>query len=183
MNLGEKIKEARKREGLSQIEAAEKSKISVNSLRLYESNRRQPRVETLQNIASALNVPVGELIDWDKLESNIKDFAGSGEWANRIKTNEGVITLPIGYKEFKDLIRLHGYILGVDDKGQLYIQKDRARIDIKAEELINLIGASTATVLALVQNLMDNANEKGHEGVKRVQELTGIPRYQKDKNA
>lgn len=162
--ISDKLKEVRIKSNMTKADMARKLGVAYSTYDGYETGYREPKIETLKNIASALNVPVGELIDWDKIESDIKDFAGSGEWANRIKTNEGVITLPIGYKEFKDLIRLHGYILGVDDKGQLYIQKDRARIDIKAEELINLIGASTATVLALVQNLMDNANEKGHEG-------------------
>lgn len=40
------------------MELAQIANIAVNSLRLYEANKRQPRPDTLQSIASALGVSV-----------------------------------------------------------------------------------------------------------------------------
>lgn len=61
MDIGTRIREARKSKGLSQIELAQIANIAVNSLRLYEANKRHPRTDTLQAIASALGVSVDTL--------------------------------------------------------------------------------------------------------------------------
>lgn len=45
MDIGSKIRNTRKEKGLSQVEVAQAAKIAVNSLRLYESNKRQLRNE------------------------------------------------------------------------------------------------------------------------------------------
>ena len=58
MNVGNKIREARKLRGLTQIELAKMAGISVNSLRLYESESRNPKINTLEQIANALNIDV-----------------------------------------------------------------------------------------------------------------------------
>ena len=54
MGLGEVIRQERKAQKLTQIELAKKANISVNSLRLYEAGKREPRSEQLQAIANAL---------------------------------------------------------------------------------------------------------------------------------
>lgn len=103
MNLGEKIRKIRKREGLSQIEVAEKSKISVNSLRLYESNQRQPRVETLKNIAGALGVPVSDFLPDDIYPTNkeveaMKQAAASIEDGRKAEIEEKRLSNLISHK-------------------------------------------------------------------------------------
>lgn len=61
--IGTRIREIRKEKGLSQIEVAKNAKIAVNSLRLYESNKRQPSFEKLLHIADALGVDVNVFFD------------------------------------------------------------------------------------------------------------------------
>lgn len=55
MGIGSTIREIRKSKGLTQIEVAEKAKISVNSLRLYEAEKRQPNIEQIKAIYSAMD--------------------------------------------------------------------------------------------------------------------------------
>lgn len=153
MNLGEKIKEARKREGLSQIEAAEKSKISVNSLRLYESNRRQPRVETLQNIASALGISVFELMDPEKC---IDDF------------KKGV-SEPIDIQNSDIQKALRRYIK--DGKLEFPGLAEGSALDAENRE---------NELLYHFRNLNERGQQVA---VERVEELTKIPENQKNKNA
>lgn len=62
MSLGLKLRQIRKEKKLSQIEVAEKANVAVNSIRLYEANKRQPRMDQLQKIASALEIDVTELL-------------------------------------------------------------------------------------------------------------------------
>ena len=48
MSLGLKLRQIRKEKKLSQIEVAEKANVAVNSIRLYEANKRQPRMDQLK---------------------------------------------------------------------------------------------------------------------------------------
>ena len=56
MATGELIRKYRKAAGLTQKELGERSGIAEPTIRKYESNRLRPKIETLQKIASALDV-------------------------------------------------------------------------------------------------------------------------------
>ncbi len=62
MNTGANIRNIRKEKGLSQVEVSQKAGIAVNSLRLYEADKRHPNLETLEKIADALGVSVMEFL-------------------------------------------------------------------------------------------------------------------------
>lgn len=64
MPTGERIKAIRKKSGLSQIELAEKAGIAVNSLRLYEAGKREPKIDAITKLAGALGVTKQELLGW-----------------------------------------------------------------------------------------------------------------------
>ena len=68
MTDGDRMKKARKAAGLTQIQVAQRAGIAVNSLRLYEAGKRQPRLDQLQRIAAALGVSVSDLLGQDKQE-------------------------------------------------------------------------------------------------------------------
>lgn len=61
--IGERIKKARKEQGLTQAQlGARCGGMADSAIRRYESGRGNPTLETLQRIADALDVPVGELL-------------------------------------------------------------------------------------------------------------------------
>lgn len=62
MNIGERIKTLRKNAGYTQKGLAIAAGIALVSLQQYERGVRQPRIDQLQKIASALNVPVLDLL-------------------------------------------------------------------------------------------------------------------------
>ena len=62
MNLGKAIKLCRVQKSLSQSELSKLADISVSYLSLLERSKRDPNFSTVQNIASALNIPVSILI-------------------------------------------------------------------------------------------------------------------------
>lgn len=62
LEVGERIRLARKYKNVSQIEAASAAGIAVNSLRLYEAGKRTPNIQQLRHIADALGVNVLYLI-------------------------------------------------------------------------------------------------------------------------
>jgi transcriptional regulator with XRE-family HTH domain len=62
--LGARIKELRKKAGLSQDELSEKIGIDGKYLSRIEVGKRSPSLETLQGIADALQVDMKDLFDY-----------------------------------------------------------------------------------------------------------------------
>ena len=61
MNIGKAIKLCRNRRGLSQAKLAKLADCSVSYLSLLENSQRDPTLSTIENVALALNVPIGIL--------------------------------------------------------------------------------------------------------------------------
>ena len=62
MTKGELIRKARKEAGLTQKQLGEKAGIAEPTIRRYELGKLNPKIETLQKIARALNISVNELM-------------------------------------------------------------------------------------------------------------------------
>lgn len=63
MTTGQRIKEARKKAGLTQKQLAEKLGIAYQTLAQWENDLRNPKYETIERIANALNVYIPKLLD------------------------------------------------------------------------------------------------------------------------
>lgn len=78
MKIGESIRHARQKAGLTQKELGEKLGISQAAVGQFESDKANPKIETLLKIATALNIKLSELVpinnalDWtfEKIEEN-----------------------------------------------------------------------------------------------------------------
>lgn len=69
MTTGQLIKAARKKAGVTQEELGKKIGVSGSSMAQWENDLRNPKLDTLQRIASALGVPVQDLIsDWEAVD-------------------------------------------------------------------------------------------------------------------
>ena len=62
--FGDCIRAVRKERKMTQIELAKASGLSVNSIRLYESGKHNPKMDSLKQLADALEVEVTELIPY-----------------------------------------------------------------------------------------------------------------------
>lgn len=65
VQIGNRIKEYRKSKGFTQRELALRANIPYSTYSNYENNNREPNREQLQKIATALNVPLYELMGFD----------------------------------------------------------------------------------------------------------------------
>lgn len=73
--LGDKIKNLRTDKGMFQKDLAEKVGCSVQAISSYEKGQKKPKVETLEKIASALNVTTDYLIgNEDTISKLERDF-------------------------------------------------------------------------------------------------------------
>lgn len=68
-----KIREYRKKKGLSQKDFSEKLGLSQNSMSQYETGTREPGVVTLVQIAEELGITVDELIDYQKIKNKLAE--------------------------------------------------------------------------------------------------------------
>ena len=131
MTTGQRIKEARKKAGLTQAELAEKLGVSSSFIAQYENDLRNPKPDTLQRIATALDISVNRLLFSDN--------------PSLFQRNEAIFLRDV----LGSLSSLH-------------------HVDETIDEAISKINEA----IILLNN--DGINE----AVKRVEELTEIPRYQ-----
>lgn len=82
--IGDKIKELRLQNGLTQKSLGEKCGIAEPTIRKYELGKLNPKVETVKKIADALNVPISEIMDWSKFDERYPNLA------NEVKLIESV---------------------------------------------------------------------------------------------
>ena len=102
MTLGEKLKEARKRGGLSQEQLAEKLSVSRQAVSKWDSDKGIPDIGNLKAIATLLNISIDYLLDNDsnidklviKESINLDDFVKSG----RCRCKQDAVVL----KKFND---------------------------------------------------------------------------------
>lgn len=75
MNLGKAIKLCRTQKNMKQSDLADLAQISVSYLSLLEQGKRDPNFSTVQQIASALNVPVSILTFLAAEQGEIDDIS------------------------------------------------------------------------------------------------------------
>ena len=75
MDIGDRIKEYRKKARLTQNQLGELSGTSERTIQQYESHKRQPRIEQLHKIANALSIPIEDLIGTRNLDI-VNDVVG-----------------------------------------------------------------------------------------------------------
>lgn len=99
MTTGERIRNARKKAGLTQRELAEKLKISEQGISQWETGARNPKLGTIKEIADALDVPFKLLLSEDKEErsnpmsknDDTTNLAALGAVLGTMGTNRGTM--------------------------------------------------------------------------------------------
>ena len=71
MNIGKQIKKYRIKANLSQRELGIKLGVSQQQIAQYESGTRVPKIENIQRIALALNVPIAEIWSYPEYQEGI----------------------------------------------------------------------------------------------------------------
>lgn len=121
MTFGERIVYFREKKGMSQKALAEMVGITANRLYYYEKDKRQPDVELIKSIASALCISGDDLLgtEWANEKTPMPEGTGEKEFILLDETNNLLVEL--------------GYI----QKGQQLSDADLAFL----EHWIGLLGA------------------------------------------
>lgn len=152
MSMGQHIKEARLKAGITQAELADKLGIPYQSIGQWERGLRTPKIETLRKIAKALGIHIVELI-----------------------TGESVIAYT-DYDDFVEDIR-QDMIDNADTPEEYEGAHGLKLLDIKEQLLLQEVKQAR---LKKINDYFDKLNEEGQEkAVERIKELGMIPEYQK----
>lgn len=154
MTTGQRIKEARKAAGMTQKDLAEKLGLAYQTLAQWENNLRNPKFETLEKIATALNVHPGELM-------GLVNY-GDDPWAPGDNIWASPDITPAQLEHLRDL-RDQARAVQMSTWGVIARKEEP---DIHEEE-----------ILESYYKLNDAGKKVARE---RVEELTEIPRYQKE---
>lgn len=94
MTIGEKIREIRKEKGISQKELGTLLGVSQQMIGQYENSSREPKIETLRKIATALEVKLSDFLEVGQI---INQYIPEDEMMDSItKKEDGTISRTIG---------------------------------------------------------------------------------------
>lgn len=118
MTTGQRIKAARKKAGMTQAVLAEKLGISYVGVSQWENDLRNPKLETLQRIASALGVLLQDLVDdWNAVDKEeLKQVIVYGKGITDSPPLQEQISLPQGPTFLWDNMRYCRDFLGLTQK-------------------------------------------------------------------
>lgn len=110
MTIGEKIKDLRKLNNLTQVELAKKSNISRSYLADIEKDRYTASLETLKSIAQSLNVPVSTFLD-EETENKERDYSLTKKEHENIDSEAKKIIdeLSMSFSKNKDILTEEDY--------------------------------------------------------------------------
>lgn len=161
MTFGERIKEAREKSGMTQVELGEKVGVSGVAIMRYEKGTREPRIEQLRAIADALEVPLFYFT------GEITDFGEAKEYWRETKSYELLSESVYGIIEALYGKRGSRIAQGRWSSEVIDIFGDNAdAITINGEDMDVITDAIKALTISLVENFKLSAEDE----VKRLRE-------------
>ncbi len=144
--FGKRIVELRKRQRLTQAELARSIGISRSALSLYEIEKREPDIETLNKLASLFMVPVGyilgnesEVIDYANYTMNAPEFG----YEFKCRLQDILREKNISSKQFSEMTGFHPedvdlYLFGNKIPSLEDLIKIAGSLDVSADYLLNI---------------------------------------------
>lgn len=167
LTVGERIKAFRTLSGLTQDELAKKCGIATITIHQYENNKRQPRIENLKKIANALNVPIDGFLDND---FHYFQLLASGAISGM---KEGLSISLIPESESR---RIEEELEQKNKETQINLNKLSFFIRSKYTDFTD----SNYSVFRDLINTFSVLNAEGQrKAIERIEELSEIPKYQK----
>lgn len=180
MNTGQRIKEARENLALTQEELGQKIGVTGVTVMRYEKGQREPRLEQLQAIADALNVTVGYLQGYEAKETKRiiaavkrKDYR---ELERLMDLPEGSISVLPSSDEIDSALYEAAQLIAPTER---YIQLEKLKTDVICGFIA--VGVDSQIAKRLVAAFVSLTPTGQHKAVERVEELTEIPKYQREK--
>ncbi len=155
MSVGKQIKKCRNAIKLSQKELGERLGVSQAMIAQYESGKRIPKLETIDKIASALNVPIAQIkedITWGELQST-SEIKQLDREASTIEGVIAILTDIYGKVESKS-------VRGKYSEGHYYlIGEGKEQFVLYDGDIDTLYKSAKASIPVLVDRIKDKRPE------------------------
>lgn len=124
--VGERIRNARKKAGLTQEALAAKVNLATVTIRQYEADKRYPKADNLLKIASALHIPISQLINVRDVDVMVSDDIAIIQQLTGASLVDGNLIYPDGTRNFplrdnrhnSDFNRLNAAFDQLNENGQ-----------------------------------------------------------------
>ena len=183
MKLGTKIKELRKKEGLTQLDLSEKSGLSLSTIQRIENNKNKPSVYSLRMIGEVLNYK------FNLKKFNIMKNIFEKENRNYLILIIGLISVSIGgYFYYSNQLDIHVDVVDMkmeSDKIEDFLtfewesMKEVVSLDTDKEIVLRLIYSDKDSILSGIKSfdfkytLTESSFEKDVKGIElSLQKLT-----------
>lgn len=193
MKIGESLKSARMKAGMSQSELAEKLGISSVGISQWESGRRIPRDETLLRIAQALGISISDIFEFTPEETECILM-----YEKKLKKAQNFLETAIQEKNAKDIEQSNAFISIISENLEKYIISAKLKCQVDAinstVEALNkqqrkdpkpMPSSKSENEVENVNHLLSAytlLNKTGQKiAIERLKELAEIPAY-KNKN-
>ena len=90
MELSQKLKELRKKQGLTQLELAERLFVSRQAISGWEAGTSRPSTENLQSLSRLFNIPLETLLD-DTAEAEQAKEEGKGQGLGKDRRYKAIV--------------------------------------------------------------------------------------------
>lgn len=173
LNFSERLKSERIKRNLTQKEMAELLKIKRSTYSLYEGGKREPNIETLQNIASILDVNISWLLGYDDVRERKPLTILEASESDLFKILSNMDRAKI---EMADLS---------DDKWNLYMKIMAHTISMTSQKALSSAKKKYSHLDDLQIQLLSSFDDLSYigkrEAIKRIIELRNIPEYMASK--
>lgn len=156
MSFGSRLKEARKKSGLTQAEVAEKLNVSASMIAQYETGKRNPKKETLSKIANILNLGFTFAENGSAYFYDFVDAIDNPDYAENQRFNNF---------QYKDALSETSH------------QKHSGNMEVNSIDLSKENNIFLNTMAELNKKLNSSGQSKA---IEQVELLTKIPEYRKE---
>lgn len=156
MTIGENIRRIRKERGLTQKELGELCGMNEANVRKYELGKANPKIETIDRIASALNVPIIQIkenITWEEHKNTFE----IERLDQKVSAIEGIIAI---------LADIYGKVEDIDLEGEYgsrhyyLVGKGKEQFILYDDDIDTLYKSTKGSIPALVERVKDIRPEK-----------------------
>lgn len=151
MTVGQNIKKYRKKRGLTQRELADILETTQQNLAQYENDKRNPKIETIDRIAAALDLPIALLkedIKWNEY-TKTEEYKELSRESSAIESIKIILEYMYGKFEEKYIDELSYFLVG----------KGKDAFIISHEDIQKLLQYSVASFPFLIDELKDTRSE------------------------
>lgn len=174
MNIGESIKYWRNKKGLTQKQLAESSNISEISIRKYEAGDRIPKIETIDKISSALDLPIALL----KTDISWNEYQETEEYKDMSRKSSATESIKIILEYIYRTVEEKHIFYKSEDISYFLVGKGKDSFIIHHEDIQKLLQYSVASFPFLIDELKDTRSES----IIKAEILEAMEKIEKDQD-